>query len=144
MKCPKCSESDFVKNGKAYGKQRFKCKLCGNNFTVELKSYAKPKATKRLALQMYLEGLGFHSIARLLNVSHVAVQKWIKAFGKEIEHYKNDSPVKIVEMDELHTYIGRKKTTVGYGLLLIEMGENSSTSIWVPGVQIPANNYGKR
>ncbi len=143
MKCPKCSESNFVKNGKAFGKQRFKCKICGTNFTVELKSYAKPKATKRIALQMYLEGLGFHSISRLLNVSHVAVQKWIKAFGKEIENYKNDLPVKIVEMDELHTYIGRKKTTVGFGLLLIDVGKSSSTSLWVPGEQKPVKSYGK-
>jgi len=41
MKCPRCSEDNFVKNGISFGKQRYYCKVCGNNFTVELKSTAK-------------------------------------------------------------------------------------------------------
>lgn len=143
MKCPRCSEENFVKNGMSFGKQRYHCKVCGNNFTVELKSTAKPKATKRLALQLYLEGLGFHSISRVLGVSHVSVIKWIKEFGKQIESYKNDVPAKIVEMDELHTYIGRKKTIAGYGFLLIEMGKDISTSVWVQEAQKAGKSYGK-
>ena len=31
-----------------------------------------------------------------------------------------------VEIDELHTYIGSKKSTVGYGLLLIDLANGSS------------------
>ena len=35
----------------------------------------------------------------------------------------------MVEVDEMHTYVGSKKTTVGYGLLLIDMEKDSSTSL---------------
>ena len=31
----------------------------------------------------------------------------------------------VIEMDELHSYIGSKKTTAGYGLLLIDLGKGS-------------------
>ena len=32
----------------------------------------------------------------------------------------------IVNLDEMHTYIGSKKTTVGYGLLLIDLENDLS------------------
>jgi hypothetical protein len=32
-------------------------------------------------------------------------------------------------MDEMHTYVGQKKTIDGYGLLLIDMGKHSSISL---------------
>ncbi len=55
----------------------------GYNYTVELKSTAFSASVKRQALQLYLEGLGFRSIGRVLGVSHVSVQKLIKKFGQE-------------------------------------------------------------
>jgi len=74
-------------------------------------------------LQLYLEGLGFRSIGRFLGVSHVSVQKWIKKFGQELEDLKSENEISIVEMDEMHTYIGNKKNIAGSGLLLIELGK---------------------
>ena len=32
-----------------------------------------------------------------------------------------NEPIEYVELDEIHTYVGSKKTTVGYGLLLIDL-----------------------
>jgi transposase-like protein len=40
---------------------------------------------KKLALHMYLEGLGFRAIGRLLGVSNVSVLNWIRSFGKEVK-----------------------------------------------------------
>ena len=57
----------------------------------------------------YLEGLGFRAIGRFLDCSHVSVYKWIKAFGEGAQVLQSDSTVKVVEMDEMHTYIGSKK-----------------------------------
>ena len=34
---------------------------------------------------------------------------------------KRSESIEVVELDELHTYVGRKKTTDGYGLLLIDI-----------------------
>jgi len=45
-------------------------------------------------------------------------------------------------MDEMHTYIGNKKTTVGFGLLLIEMKKDLSTAYLAIGEQKQAGVYG--
>lgn len=126
MDCSKCKSTNKVKRGIIKGKQRYTCKDCGYNYTVEKKSTLKPDSMKRQALELYLEGLGFRSIGRFLKVSHVSVYNWIKAFGDEIEKIRSDQKIEVVEIDEMHTYIGNKKTTVGFGSLLIEMAKGSS------------------
>ncbi len=130
MNCPKCSNSAVIKSGKIKGKQRYKCKKCGYHYTVQQKSTAKPKELKKYALQLYLEGLGFRSIGRILNVSNVSVLNWIRGFGQEVQSLANSgSEVDFVELDQMHSYIGNKKTIAGFGLLLIDMGKSSSISL---------------
>ena len=92
---------------------------------------------------MYLEGLGFRSIGRILQVSHVSVYNWIKSFGSKLHPIISDTNIEVIEIDEMHSYIGNKKTTVGYGLLLIDMGKDSSISLLVIDHQKQENNYGK-
>ena len=122
--CPKCKSKNFRKDGIVKSRQRYFCKDCKHRFTVE--QVGKPNKIKRDALILYLEGLGFRSIGRFLNVSHVAVFNWIKSFGERLDEFRNPEDIEVVELDEMHTYIGSKKTTVGSGLLLIEMGIDSS------------------
>jgi transposase-like protein len=122
--CPKCKGLNFRKDGIVKSKQRYLCKDCKHHFTVE--QIGKPSKIKRDALILYLEGLGFRSIGRFLNVSHVAVFNWIKSFGEQLDGFRNSEGIEVVELDEMHTYIGSKKTIVGSGLLLIEMGTGSS------------------
>lgn len=110
--CPKCSSKSYIKSGKVKGKQRYKCKSCGYHFTVG-------KLGKRIenrlvieGLRLYLEGLGFRSIERILGVSHVTVMNWVKRYGKDIEKLVHLEPEKqeekIVEIDELCTYVKKK------------------------------------
>ena len=115
------------------------------NYSVELKSTAFSTSVKRQALQLYLEGLGFRSIGRFLGVSHVSVQKWIKKFGQELEDLKSENEISIVELDEMHTYIGNKnkKTIAGSGLLLIELGKSSSAVLLAAEEQKLDNSSGK-
>ena len=133
MKCPKCKSVNIRKDGFVKGRQRYNCKECNNHFSVEIKSTAQPESVKRFAVELYLEGLGFRSIGRCLKVSHVSVFKWIQNFGKQIGEIKSEQKIKVVELDEMHTYISQKKTIAGFGLLLIDMGKNSSTVYWVQG-----------
>jgi len=142
MDCPKCKSKKHIKDGKVKGKQRYKCKGCNYRYTVELKSTAKPTNIKRQALELYLEGLGFRSIGRFLKVSHVSVYQWIQTFGNQVDDIRSDNEIKVIEMDEMHTYIGSKKTTVGYGLLLIEMENGLSTAYWATEVQKQESNFG--
>ena len=138
--CPKCTSDHVIKAGFVKGKQRYRCKSCNYFYTLHQKGASRE--TKRQALQLYLEGLGFRSIGRFLNYSHVAVYKWIKAFGEELEALKSDSTLSVVEMDEMHTYIRSKKTLAGYGFLLIEMDTDSSTAFLVHGTRKRAKNSG--
>ncbi len=144
MKCIKCKSSNRVKRGIVKGKQRYTCKECGYNYTVEEKSTSKPDSMKRQALVLYLEGLGFRSIGRFFNVSHVSVYYWIKSFGEKIEEIRSDQQIEIVEIDEMHTYIGSKKTIVGSGLLLIEMEKNSSTAFLAIGGLKQGKSFGQK
>jgi transposase len=70
---------------------------------------------------MYLEGLGFRAIGRILKISYGTVFQWINKWGKNLELPKRKESIQIVKLDEMHTYVGQKKTTDGYGLLLIDM-----------------------
>lgn len=51
--------------------------------------------------------------------------------------------VKVVEMDELHSYVGHKKTIAGFGRLLIDMGGDSSVALCVPATQARGESFGK-
>ncbi len=144
MNCPRCNSSNHKKNGIVGGSQRYKCSDCGYNYTVELKSTAFSTYVKKQALQLYLEGLGFRSIGRVLGVSHVSVQKWITKFGQELENLKSESEISIVEMDEMHTYIGNKKNIAVSGLLLIELGKSSSTALLAAEERKLENYSGKK
>ncbi|EKB61448.1 hypothetical protein HMPREF9700_00943 [Bergeyella zoohelcum CCUG 30536] len=126
MKCTRCESLNKIKAGFVGGRQRYKCKDCGYFFSVEKKSDVKTPEQKRLALQMYLEGLGFRAIGRILNISYGTVYQWVKKWGESVEFPRNEEPIKIVELDEIHSYVQSKKTTVGAGLLLIDLGKSSS------------------
>jgi len=143
MKCPKCQSSDNVKNGIIRGRQRYKCKCCGHNYCFDYSYFAEKEKKRRFGLSMYLEGLGFHSIGRLLKVSHVSVQNWVKKYGSELKQIRNIKTVRTMELDELHTYVGSKKTTNGFGLLLIESPENTLISFWETEAQKQVKNFGR-
>ena len=136
MKCPKCRVDRSVKAGQALNKQRYQCKGCGCKFTRSTpKGVGAP--LKRQALHMYLEGVGMRSIGRVLRISHVAVYKWLRSAGESvyIKHLRGygENTVKVMELDELRSYIGAKKTTSGSGWLMIETGNGPSPLKWVPG-----------
>ena len=139
--CPKCSSEKCVKDGIIKGAQRYRCKSCNFRHTVQHRG--KGPDIKRQALELYLEGLGFRSIGRFLKCSHVTVYNWIKSFDEAAKELRSDSALKVVEMDEMHTYISSKKTTVGYGLLLIDMEKDSSTAYWATATQKPVDNCGR-
>lgn len=136
MNCPKCQSSKIVKDGIVKGKQRFLCKSCKFRFTVMYRG--KPPDIKRQAIELYLEGLGFRSIERILKVSNVSVMNWVREFGEKLDQIKRvEESIDVIEMDEIHAYIEGKKTTAGSGWLLIELAKESSESCLVREVQKP-------
>jgi len=86
--------------------------------------------TNSVDWQLYLEGLGFRSTGRFLKVSHVSVQKWIKKFGQELEDLKSENEISIVEMDEMHTYIGNKKKYCWIWIAVDRVGKIHQLLFW--------------
>ncbi|MDR2407391.1 MAG: IS1 family transposase, partial [Bacteroidales bacterium] len=62
MNCPRCGSVNRCKDGIVKGRQRYECKDCKYHYTVEQRSNEKSRQTKRLAIEMYLEGMGFRAI----------------------------------------------------------------------------------
>ena len=112
--CPKCQSQKFIKSGLIKERQRYKCKECSYHYTVSQKSDTSTKEQRQLALRLYLEGLGFRSIGRVLGFSQVAIDYWIKSFGEQVETLKQTEAT-IVEVDEMQSYVGHKKTIAGSG-----------------------------
>ena len=116
MKCPKCRHAEAVKNGKIKGKQRYKCRSCGCNYTTS--SMARtPIETRAECVRLYLEGVGFRGISRLTGISHVTVMKWIRKLGTDIERLRPQSgeKVSIMELDEMWHFIQKKHKSAGCG-----------------------------
>lgn len=133
MHCPKCLNEVYVKNGLTRGKQRYKCKKCGCNFTQQYKRGASLEK-KLLALQLYLEGQGFRSIGRVLNVHNVTVLNWIRSMGKSVKSHINTyisdnlRHVDFVEIDEMWHFTVKKNENSGFGSLSIVIPKKSLAS----------------
>jgi transposase-like protein len=109
MDCPKCKKGDYCKDGVIKNRQRYRCKNCNYRYTVTHRAGTGDEHIKRQALELYLEGLGFRAISRLLKFSNVTILNWIRSFGEQISTIKSQEPVKVMELDEMHSYIGQKK-----------------------------------
>ena len=121
LNCPRCASADKVKSGIHNGRQRYKCKACQYFFTVSHKSDTATPDQRRLALTLYLEGLGFRSIGRIMGFSHVAV---ISVGGKRlVKPWSRSSALRPRSSNSMNCIAmwGIKKTTAGSGLLLIDL-----------------------
>ena len=68
--------------------------------------------TRLRAVKMYVEGLNFRRIARLLGVAPQSVVNWVNAHHARLPPAPDLSREQagVIEMDELYTFIGGKKT----------------------------------
>jgi hypothetical protein len=68
LRCKGCGGEEHVKNGFMRGKQRYRCKACGLNFT-DTPPRGMPLRVKVEAVLLYLSGLSMNRTAKLLGVS---------------------------------------------------------------------------
>jgi transposase-like protein len=59
---------------------------------------------------MYVDGGNFRRIARHLGVHHQSVINWVNDHVENLPETPVPKEVEVVEMDELYTFIGQKKT----------------------------------
>lgn len=62
------------------------------------------------AVKLYVDGLNLRRIARHLGVSHQSIANWVKAYAARLPPPPMPDEVETIEMDELYTFIGDKKT----------------------------------
>ena len=97
---------------------------------------------------MYLEGLGFRAIGRILGVSNVAVLKWVREAAKKIEeiHRSQQKPefTPVIEFDEMWHYVGKKNKNSGCGWLMIALDEECLAGKSGIALTKPEYNYSSK
>ncbi|HOJ91419.1 MAG TPA: IS1 family transposase, partial [Saprospiraceae bacterium] len=81
ISCPKCSKEELIKSGVIKGRQRFNCKTCNYSFTVLKQGKSIDPYYVIKSLQLYIEGISFREIERILGISHVSVMNWVKKYN---------------------------------------------------------------
>ncbi len=109
--CPKCGRTERQNRaGKTGGgSQRYRCMYCQIKYTPEPKPWAYDEHTRQKAMEMYVDGMNLRRIARHLGVHHRTVSLWVKAKVNSLPPTPVPKEVKVVEMDELFTFVGEKK-----------------------------------
>src|SRR5688500_15781048 len=104
LRCKGCGSEEHVKNGLMRGKQRYRCRACGLNFT-DTPPRGMPPAVKAAAVLLYVSGLSMNRTAKLLGVSTPTVQAWLERFAED--HAKKPEPegrALVIELDEMWHY----------------------------------------
>ena len=113
VQCKRCGSVAYVKNGSARGKQRYRCRDCGCNFTMT-PPRGKPVAMKALAVLLYAVGnMSFGAIARVLGVGDVAVLNWVKKDAASLPDPEVPADVAIVTLDEMWHFVGKRSKALG-------------------------------
>jgi len=129
--CPKCNHSRTIKSGVIRGRQRYKCKRCGYHFTVNKagKSIDDYYVTK--AIQLYVEGVSYREIERILGVSHVSVMNWVKKYNiTRPENTDYHPSYRILSHSELIEYMSTKQHISGAGMIITELGDKFMLIKW--------------
>ena len=57
--------------------------------------------------------MGFRAIARVTEIDHTTIMRWVEEAGESLPDEPQDSEIpEITEIDELRTFIGNKKNGV--------------------------------
>jgi hypothetical protein len=59
---------------------------------------------------MYVEGSSYGSIGRVLKVNPQSVANWVSTYTTKLPKAPLPAKVKKAELDELFTFVGKKKT----------------------------------
>jgi transposase-like protein len=112
MRCGKCGSESSVKAGFNHGRQRYKCKKCGRQFTRTSDGRARDRAQ---ALYLYVVGLSMNSIARMFGVAPSTVLYWVKNFALRVYEKPTPKGPVAIELDEMWHFLHKKKAGSGSG-----------------------------
>jgi transposase-like protein len=101
--CIKCGKSNS-------GIQRYK-DLKTKRVYQETTTRLNP-VLKYLCVYLYFNGMSYRKISGMFGVSFSSVRNWVKIFSNEVKNnfkLSETQDVKEIEIDELYTYIFKKK-----------------------------------
>ncbi|MEN8815634.1 MAG: hypothetical protein ABF274_02020 [Nonlabens sp.] len=129
--CPSCSSGNQIKSGVINGRQRYKCKDCNYYFTVDKIGKKIDDYYVNKALQLYLEGLTYREIERILGISHVSILNWVKKYNiKRPSNTKYHPTYKILNATELGEYFSNSQNIKGAGAVVTELGDKFMLIQW--------------
>lgn len=129
--CPNCSSESYIKSGIVNNRQRFKCKECSYYFSVNKLGKQIDDYYVNKALQLYLEGLTYREIERILGISHVTILNWVKKYNIKRPSNTNYHPTyKILNANELAIYFQKKENLSGAGVVVTELGDKFMLIKW--------------
>ncbi|TCK69398.1 putative ATPase subunit gpP of terminase [Winogradskyella wandonensis] len=129
--CPTCNSEDYVKSGVIKNRQRYKCKSCNYFFTVNKIGKKIDDYYVNKALQLYLEGLTYREIERILGISHVSIMNWVKKYQIKRPHNSKYHPTyKILNAEELSSFFSNSENLKGAGTLVTELGDKFMLIKW--------------
>ena len=109
--CPACGSSHRqTKEGHdRKGKPRYQCQNCQRYYILSPTPRGHEPALHQEAARLYVEGLSFRKIARLLGVNHQTVINWIRQDEAKRPAAPLPEGVEVIEMDELYTFVQKKR-----------------------------------
>jgi transposase-like protein len=129
--CPNCNSDQSIKSGIIKNRQRYKCKDCSYYFTVNKLGKKIDDYYVNKALQLYLEGLSYREIERILGISHVSILNWVKKYNtKRPNNTKYHPTYKILNSEELGIYFQNKNNITGAGVVVTELGDKFMLIKW--------------
>ena len=129
--CPNCNSDNYIKSGIVNNRQRYKCKSCGYFFSVNKMGKKIDDYYVNKALQLYLEGLTYREIERILGISHVSIMNWVKKYNIKRPFNSNYHPTyKIFSASELSNYFQNTDNLSGAGVVITELGDKFMLIKW--------------
>lgn len=129
--CPRCEHEHSTKAGVVNNRQRYRCKACGYHFSVARQGKRIDSYYVTKALQLYLEGLSYREIERVIGVSHVTVMNWVKQNGLRKNELRNYHPnYRIVNHSELTELLKDRKNLERKGMIITELGDKYMVIRW--------------
>ena len=113
--CPACEGTALVRSGHACGRQRWRCKGCGHQFT-RATPRGLPAAAGDEAVGLHCAGPSMNAIGKRLGVSAQSVMRWVR------DHAQRRCPkpeptgrAVVVEIDEVWHFVQKKPASSGSG-----------------------------
>lgn len=129
--CPRCESSQVIKSGFANNRQRYRCKSCNYFFTVLKEGKRIDNYYVVKALQLYLEGLSYREIERLLGVSHVSVSNWVKQYKlKRPDDFAYRPSYQVLNHTELVEFMSERDNIHDAGVVITPIGDKFMVIRW--------------